>query len=328
MPRPSPNDPTTDDHGFPVWGPELDDLRRDFAIFLRVECGLSKATLEAYARDLRDLLLDAAEAGARRIADLTPQLLAEHVLSLRRDRELAGTTVARHIATIRVLCRWMLATRRREDNPADFLDQPARWKKLPHVLSPAQMRKLLEAPKPEAFIEGKPPPLPLWRRDRAMLELMYASGLRASEVGAIGLSDVELKIGTLRVTGKGDKQRLVPIGTPALEALRVYLSDCRPLLLRPDGRDKGRVFLSRTGRPIERVAVWQIVTKHAKSAGLSKVHPHALRHSFATHLLIGGADLRIVQDLLGHADIGTTQVYTHVDRSHLKSTHKKFHPRG
>jgi integrase/recombinase XerD len=139
---------------------------------------------------------------------------------------------------------------------------------------------------------------------------------------------VHPSLGALRVTGKGNKQRLVPMGTPARQALDEYLADCRPGLVRPGGKDKGRVLLSRTGRPLERVAVWQIVQKNARAAGLRSVHPHTLRHSFATHLLIGGADLRVVQELLGHADIATTQIYTHVDRSRLKSVHMKHHPRA
>jgi integrase/recombinase XerD len=161
-----------------------------------------------------------------------------------------------------------------------------------------------------------------------MLELMYASGLRASEVGALKLSDFDRDELILKVTGKGNKQRLVPVGKPAAAILERYLAECRPQLARHDDRrDKHRILLSAHGRPLERVAVWQIVKRAARTAGIQGVHPHLLRHSFATHLVAGGADLRVIQELLGHADIGTTQVYTHVDRSHLRKTIARFHPR-
>ncbi|MCA9290540.1 MAG: tyrosine-type recombinase/integrase, partial [Phycisphaerales bacterium] len=200
-------------------------------------------------------------------------------------------------------------------------ETPTRWKRLPGVLTPKQMRDLLEAPNPDA---GR-----LWLRDRTMLELMYAAGLRASEVGVLALRDHNDTLNVLRVTGKGRKQRLVPIGRPAQAWTRRYLEELRPHLARfDDGRDDQRLLLSHTGRPLERVAVWQIVRRNARLAGIRDVHPHRLRHSFATHLLAGGADLRVVQELLGHADIATTQIYTHVDRSRLREVVRKHHPRG
>ncbi len=310
-------------------------LRRGFLIFLRVECGLLPATLEAYSRDLDALLLDLQDAGLADPHALTAPHLINHVRALSRDRAYAPATVARHIATIKVLCRWMLATGKIEDNPADHLDQPAKWKNLPGVLTPGQMRRLLAAPAPPAPTapeNARPDAVPLWLRDRAILELMYASGLRASEVGAISLSDIMEKHAIVRVLGKGDKQRLVPMGAPAMDAVSVYIRDCRSRLITAERaaerRDKGKLFLTRTGRPIERVRVWQIVTHWAKAAGLKDVHPHVLRHSFATHLLMGGADLRVVQSLLGHADITTTQIYTHVDRTQLTRVIKTMHPRG
>ncbi len=305
--------------------PALRRTRDAFLTYLRVECGLSANTLEAYGRDLRDLLDDLRRAGVQKPDDVTPRALVAHVASLSSDRCLAASSVARHLATIKVLFRWLHAQGRIPENPADYLDQPTRWKRLPNVLSPKQVRALLAAPRPDPDAPDDAPPL--WIRDRAILELLYASGLRASEVGTLALADLVRDLGVLRVTGKGDKQRLVPMGVPARDALDRYLADCRPRLVREDGRDLGRVFLSRTGRPLERVAVWQIVTRHARAAGLEGIHPHVLRHSFATHLLAGGADLRTVQELLGHADVATTQVYTHVDRSHLKDVHRKYHPR-
>lgn len=252
---------------------------------------------------------------------------------------MAASSVARHLATIKVYFRWLRAREMIDQNPADALDRPTRWKNLPGVMTPMQVKALLNAPKPiDPGAEPKSAQASaraisaqdrvLWLRDRALLELLYASGLRASEVAGVSKSDLIDTLGVVRVTGKGNKQRLVPMGEPAREAVRRYLTECRPVLRRAGGLDEGRLLLSRTGRPLERVAVWQIVTGHAKAAGLRDVHPHTLRHSFATHLLIGGADLRVVQELLGHADIATTQIYTHVDRSRLKSVHQKFHPRG
>ncbi len=302
---------------------------RRFINFIRIECGLLPDSIEAYSRDLETLLIDLQERGISDAHHATPESLISHIRSLTKDRGYAGTTVSRHIATIKVFYRWLYANDKVPDNPADHLDQPAKWKKLPGVLTPGQMKKLLVAPRPPENATNQPP---LYLRDRAILELMYASGLRASEVGKINLADLQEPLGVIRVLGKGDKHRLVPMGTPAIRALDQYLSECRPLLITAeragDKRDQGKLFLSRTGRPIERVRVWQIVKHWSNQAGLKGIHPHMLRHSFATHLLAGGADLRIVQDLLGHSDITTTQIYTHVDRSKLRETVKKLHPRG
>ncbi len=308
--------------------PGLRGVLGEFLVYLRIECGLAPASMEAYERDLVDMLAELSLAGAASPTDVTPRALVAHVQGLTRDRGYASATLARRLATIKVFCRWLCARGFASTNAADVLDQPTRWKKLPGVLSPKQLRALIEAAsEPQRAGDGAP----LWIRDRAILELMYACGLRASEVGAIQLADVKDESASILVTGKGDKQRLVPMGRPAELWLGRYLRECRPLLITAERaaqrRDKGRVFLTRSARPIERVRVWQIVKKHAAIAGLSGVHPHVLRHSFATHLLIGGANLRTVQELLGHADISTTQIYTHVDRTQLKDVHRNCHPR-
>jgi len=303
---------------------QLARARDDFLAYIRVECGLTPATIDAYSRDLRDLLTHLAEANIPSPTDITPHALAAHLASLKRDRNLETSSVARHLATIKVFSRWLYAEGRTPSNPADLLDQPARWRKLPHTLSPNQVKKLLQVIAPEPDTTNEPP---LWLRDRALMELLYACGLRATEVCALHVADIQQTLGTALVTGKGRKQRLVPIGKPALQAIADYLALCRPKLLRTQELHKGRLLLSRNGRPLERVAVWQIVKRIAARAGLSDVHPHTLRHSFATHLLHGGADLRVVQELLGHADIATTQLYTHVDQTRLREVHKKHHPR-
>ncbi|RMH12922.1 MAG: tyrosine recombinase [Planctomycetota bacterium] len=308
----------------------LRDLFEDFILFLRVECGLAPASIESYGRDLRDLLDDLAHRGVVDPTNITPRHLVEHISRLASQRALEASSVTRHISTIRIFSRWMLATGRAMTDVSELLERPHRWRHLPGVLSPANMRALVEAPSPPDQVHEHT--LPLWLRDRAMLELMYASGLRASEVLGLKLGDVLERTRALRVLGKGNRQRLVPMGIPAAEALDAYLKHCRPRLMTAERaaerRDRGCVFLSKSGRPLTRARLWTIVRDHARSVGLGHVHPHMLRHSFATHLLAGGADLRVVQELLGHADISTTQIYTHVDRSGLKKLHKACHPRG
>jgi integrase/recombinase XerD len=294
-----------------------------FLTFIRVECGLLPNSLDAYGRDSRELLEEFARSGFGSLSEITPRRLSEH-LSYLKARGLASSSVTRHLATMRVFFRWAIITNQLTDDPTEILDRPTRWKKLPGVLSPTQTRSLLASPAPDPDDNGPP----LWLRDRALLEILYSSGLRASEAAGVSISDFHPTLGVVRVTGKGSKQRLVPVGVPARLAIHAYIHDCRSQLLRGDAKDKGRLLLSRTGRPLERVAIWQIVKRHAMLAGLHDVHPHTLRHSFATHLLIGGADLRVVQELLGHSDIATTQIYTHVDRSRLKSVHRAHHPRA
>lgn len=303
-----------------------------FLAFIRVECGLSLNTLAAYARDLRDLFADLAQKGVPSIEHVQPRDLARHVSDLRAVRGLASSSITRHTATIRIFFRFLRSEGRIAIDPTEWLERPHQWQRLPGLLSPANMRALLAAPELLAALTAAEQPHnpapPLWMRDKAILEFMYACGLRASEVGALELNGVKSSLRAIVVTGKGNKQRLVPFGKPAAGALERYLQKCRPQIVRHDGREQGKLFLSRTGRPLERVAVWQIVKRYAALAGLRDVHPHTLRHSFATHLLVGGADLRVVQDLLGHSNIATTQIYTRVDHPRLKEIHRKFHPRA
>jgi integrase/recombinase XerD len=303
--------------------PPTDRQLTAFLTHLRVECGLSQNTLAAYGRDLRELLADLAEHGVTALDAVGPRDLSDHLARLKTERDLSSASITRHLAAIRVFFRWLTAEGRLPENPADWLERPTRWQRLPGVLSPNQVKRLLDAPSPDDNPTGPP----LWLRDKALLEMLYASGLRASELAGLGVDDLHRTLRVVRVTGKGNRQRLVPLGKPAEAAVEAYLAECRPKLVKPDGRDRARLLLSRTGRPLERVAIWQIVKRLAARAGLRDVHPHTLRHSFATHLLMGGADLRSVQEMLGHADIATTQIYTHVDRSRLKDVHKRFHPR-
>jgi len=293
---------------------------REFLAYLRVEAGMAPATLDAYGRDLRDLAADLTVQGVTDVRSIESDHLVAHLRLLHRDRGMEPSSVVRHLATLRVFFRFLRAEGKITDDPTRLLETPTRWKRLPGVLSQAQIRRLLASPTAESG--------PLWLRDRAIIELMYAAGLRASEVGALGVRDYNALLGTLLVTGKGQRQRMVPIGRPARDATEAYLESLRASLAdRGQGQHRDRLLLSFRGRPLERVAVWQIIRRHAERAGLRAVHPHMLRHSFATHLLAGGADLRVVQDLLGHADITTTQIYTHVDGARLREVVRKHHPR-
>jgi integrase/recombinase XerD len=267
---------------------------------------------------------DLADQGITLIASVTGDALVAHLTSLKQDRGMEASSIARHLAAIRMLFRWLTGEGKLDENPASLLERPSLWQKVPGVLSPGAVKRLLAAPRPPYDADEKT--LPLWIRDRALLELLYACGLRASEAATLTLDDLLPAMGVLKVTGKGDKQRLVPFGRPAEEAIGRYLDECRPRLERGDGREQNRLLLSRTGRPLERVSVWHIVKKHARTAGLDDAYPHLIRHSFATHLLAGGADLRVVQELLGHANITTTQVYTRVDQSRLREVLRRYHP--
>ncbi len=289
---------------------------REFLSYIRVECGFSSATLAAYGGDLRDLWVWMVERKHRAWSELTADLIAEHLKSLEK-RGMATSTIARHVATIRVFCRFLKTREHHDEDPADQLTQPQTWKRLPTVLGEEQVEKLLQAPDPDTL---------LYLRDVGLMELLYAGGLRASELAELDMSGVHFDLSVVRVMGKGQKERVMPIGLPAMRALRRYCEELREDLVR-EHAPTDRVFLSRTGQPITRVVVWQIVKRHAEKAGLDNVHPHTLRHSFATHLLAGGADLRVVQELLGHSNLETTQIYTHVDRSRLKEVLTKFHPR-
>jgi integrase/recombinase XerD len=289
---------------------------REFLSYCRIECGFAPATLSAYAADLDELARWMLDRGHQSWDALTEDVITDHLRDLAR-RGLAVSSIARHVATFRVFGRYTQSAGITDINAAELLNQPSTWHNLPDVLSAGQMKRLLDAPDPEEK---------LYLRDMAMLELLYAGGLRASEVADLDCDRVHLDLAVARVMGKGGKERIVPIGKPAIAATRRYLDDLRPQLARTAaGGD--RLLLSRTGRPINRVVVWQIVKRTAERAGLHDVHPHTLRHSFATHMLAGGADLRVVQELLGHSNIQTTQIYTHVDATRLKQVIQRHHPR-
>jgi integrase/recombinase XerD len=288
-----------------------------FGEYLALEQGASARTVEAYGRDLARLVTWAEVKKKPAPADLTPQDLRAFVYHL-KDIGLSPSSIRRSVSSMRTYFKFMVGERELAKDPSLKLETPKKWRTLPEVLSPSDVKQLIDA----VSIDE-----PLAFRDRAMLELGYGAGLRVSEWIGVETKDLLLDDGVVRVFGKGSKERLVPVGRAAIGAVAIYLRELRPRLER--GAGKGKLFLNSQGRPLSRMGAWGILRKYVDRSGLkARVTPHTLRHSFATHLLEGGADLRAVQEMLGHADISTTQIYTHVDREYLRSVHKQFHPRG
>ena len=292
-------------------------LLESFNDFLVLEQGASPRTDEAYGRDLARFATYAVSRGAVGPADVTARLLREYVYHL-KDLGLAPASIRRNVSALRTYFKFLLGEGRVTHDPSERLESPKRWRTLPEVLSVAEVDKLLASPTLDD---------PLVFRDRALLELAYGAGLRVSEWISIGVRDIMFDEGLVRVFGKGSKERLVPIGRRAIGALASYVRELRPRLEHGEGR--GALFLNARGQPLTRMGAWKILQKYVARAGIEKhVSPHTLRHSFATHLLEGGADLRAVQEMLGHADISTTQIYTHVDREYLRTVHRQYHPRA
>ena len=292
-------------------------LLERFAEFLTLEQGSSARTDESYARDLHRLAEWAVAHGAPTPAVLTAAHLREFVYYL-KDLGLSPASIRRGVSAIRTWFKFLMAEGVVKADPSERLETPKKWRTLPEVLTAAEVERLLGAIPLEE---------PLAFRDRAMLELAYGAGLRVGEWITLKVSDLMLDEGVVRVFGKGSKERLVPVGGSATGAVAIYLRELRPRLER--GKGAGVLFLNARGAPLSRMGAWKILRKYVQLAGITKaVTPHTLRHSFATHLLEGGADLRSVQEMLGHADISTTQIYTHVDREYLRSVHRQYHPRG
>lgn len=293
---------------------ELDVAIDEYLMHLKVERGLAKKTLQAYAADLARFSGFADDEGLA-LDEIDTAATGAWVLSLSASG-LSARSQARHLSAARGLFKWLLSERRVRVDPTELIDSPKTLKKLPRVLDRAEVARLLAMPDREK---------PRGRRDAAMLHTMYASGLRVSELCGLPLGDVNLEGGFVRVLGKGDKRRIVPLGMPAAKRIAAWLSD-REKWARPG---EPALFVTSRGGPMTRQGFWKLVKKYARGAGIDKpISPHKLRHSFATHLLLGGADLRAVQTMLGHSDIATTQVYTHVTGAHLGRVHEKYHPRG
>lgn len=286
-----------------------------FLDYCRIEKGLAENSLAAYRRDLRRFLdYHHAASGGAPVGEAD---LGGYLDSLYRDG-LASRSIARHLSTLRRFYSFLLREGAVASDPTELLPTPKQWSNLPKYLNTDQIDKLIAA------AEG---PKATQVRDRAMLELLYASGLRVSELCSLELSDINLEFGVLRVTGKGGKQRMVPVGSKAVAAVRGYLNHARASLLK--GRGSAYLFVTARGGRLTRQGFWKLLASNGKRAGIFRgLTPHVIRHSFATHLLEGGADLRSVQTMLGHADISTTQIYTHVLRSRLKETVNEHHPRA
>jgi integrase/recombinase XerD len=299
-----------------------DELDRAFLLerfgdFLTLEQGAAVRTTEAYARDVGRFVTYARAKGIRAPLGASPRLLRDFVYHL-KDVGLAPASIRRNVSAVRTYFRFLIGEGHLVSDPSERLDTPRRWLTLPDVLTAEEVQRLLDAVTLDE---------PLAFRDRAMLELAYGAGLRVSEWISLGVRDVLFEDALVRVFGKGSKERLVPIGRRAIGAVAIYLRELRPRIERGSG--KGVLFLNARGVPLTRMGAWKMLRKYVEKARLEKhVSPHTLRHSFATHLLEGGADLRAVQEMLGHADIATTQIYTHVDREYLRSVHRQFHPRG
>jgi integrase/recombinase XerD len=293
--------------------PQIDS----FLDAITVEKGLARNTVEAYSRDLNRLANFLKTRGVQGWEESRTAHLRSFLAAL-RARKLSPRSIARAVVSARQFYRFLEKEEQIKENPMpQFADRGAASRKLPHVLGPDDINKLLSQPDPTTA---------LGLRDRAMLELLYASGLRVSELVTLLAHQVNLDGNYLIVKGKGAKVRQVPFGRRAREALMRYLTEVRSKFLR--GRSSAHLFITRSGKAMTRQGFWKALKHHALAAGIEKrVTPHTLRHSFATHLLEGGADLRSVQSMLGHADISTTQIYTHVTRSHLKEVHRKYHPR-
>jgi len=299
-----------------------DDLPRafrleGFAAYLALERGASGNTTAAYRRDLAHLIQFLKGHGVEAPEPATTAQLRDFIFHL-KDLGLAATSIRRHISATRTYYRFLVSEGHVARDPTERLATPKKWRTLPAVLSVAEVERLLTAPHADD---------PLALRDRALLEFAYATGARVSELVGLGTADVLYDEGLARLFGKGSKERLVPVGRRALGAVALYVREIRPVIEKGAGR--GRLFLNARGTPLSRVGAWGIIKRCASAAGLTKrVTPHTLRHTFATHLLEGGADLRAVQEMLGHADLSTTQLYTRVDREYLRSVHRTFHPRA
>jgi len=305
---------TMDEASAPVPGP-LQGEATSFLNFCRIEKGLAANSLEAYQADLQKFVRFADRESGGAIPDVEA---VRHYLDALYRAGLGSRSVARHLSTLRSFYAFLLREGRIACDPTAHLGAPRQWQTIPKFLNLEEIERLSESPDAKRTTGV---------RDHAMIELLYATGLRVSELCSLGVGDLNLDLGVLRATGKGRKQRMIPVGKAALAAVRAYLESGRPAILK--GRPSRYLFVTARGGPMTRQAFWKLLRGHGRKAGVfHHLTPHVIRHSFATHLLEGGADLRSVQTMLGHADISTTQIYTHVMRSRLRKTVDEHHPRA
>lgn len=295
----------------------MKELIELFLNYLSAERGLSDNTLSAYKNDLSKFIKYLQKQNINNLSKTTREDISSYMWS-EKKQGLSENSLSRNLAAIKVFCRFLLRERIISTDPTDMMESPKLWKRLPQTLSLREVESLLSAPNIKRN-QGL--------RDRAILEIMYATGMRVSEVTNLHIQDVNLDVGFVRCIGKGQKERIIPVGKRSVHFTSRYIDQVRPKLLK--NRTGSALFLSRLGGRMSRQSIWKIIKGYAKMAKIKKaIRPHTLRHSFATHILQGGADLRAVQEMLGHSDISTTQIYTHIDRDRLKQIHKKFHPRG
>lgn len=289
----------------------------NFLDYITLERGLSINTRKAYTDDLVQFLEFLEKKGVKSIEIVTRKLILDHLMAM-KDRGMSTNSISRHLVAIKVFFRYLQQEGMLKKNITDTMDSPKLWKILPDTLSEKEVDLLLDTPNMRK---------PLGIRDRAILEMFYASGLRVSELAGLKLSNLHIDEGYIRVIGKGRKERVIPVAKSSTDILELYLLDVRPLLC--DTPALLNVFVSKRETALCRQRLWQIIKKYTKEAGIMKnVTPHTLRHSFASHLLQNGAPLRVIQEMLGHADIATTQIYTHINPERLKSIHQQFHPRS
>jgi len=293
-----------------------DSVCNDFLAYLRGECHLAANTMDAYGRDMRRFV---AWMGKRSFRSIQVGDLSTYIGYL-QEEGLAPASIARNIVAIRTFFKFLQLEGRATENPAELLSTQKMWQRMPGVLSQREVDAFLSAPRRTDSY---------WQRDLAILEVLYATGCRASEVCGLRVRDLSLSERHLKARGKGGKQRMVPLGLRAIQAINRYTDELRGKLAARSPHPPDELFLSKGGRALDRIQLWRLVKFYARRVGIDpKISPHSLRHSFATHLLAGGADLRQVQELLGHANIQTTQIYTHVEHSRLKKIHRQFHPRA
>ena len=292
-------------------------LLTQFMAYLTTECGLSDNTIDAYRRDLREFVTVLDDRDICAPTAITPLVVRAYLVRL-SERKLALSSIARHLVSVKMFLRYLYLVNILAEDIGGLLETPKKWFRLPHTLGQDKIEALLAAPKP-----GEP----FYARDRAILETLYATGMRVSELAGLRIKDINLTVGYVRVFGKGGKERVIPIGRCAIDAIREYMAGLRGSLVDSKSAVEA-IFVTRTGLPMDRTNIWRLVSRYAATAGImGLVGPHKLRHSFATHMLEGGADLRIVQELLGHSSVATTQIYTQVDTTRLKSLHQRCHPR-
>lgn len=295
----------------------MDDILKEYLVYLKYEKNLSDNTIQSYRNDLSIFLTYAGEAG---IDDLSG-IEYKHIIEFFKRQRISGaedSTSARYLSSIKNFFKYLSANKYIENNPAEKAPKAKRSRKLPETLNFQEVDKILNMPSVKE---------PLGVRDKAILEVLYSCGLRVSELINLKESDLFLNEEIIRVLGKGSKQRIVPIGRSGIKWLKKYFKESRVFLAKPNSGST--VFLNSRGKKLSRMGIWKLIERYSKEAGVDKgVHPHMFRHSFATHLIEGGADLRAVQEMLGHSDISTTQIYTHIDREYIKEIHKQFHPRG